>query len=344
MAPIRKRGGGVLLVLVVAHSLVAAVRSTYDREHLADAEEYLTGLGVQKGLPQLEVKYKVGVWGRKVELEGSDTHLDVKDLQARPIIQWEKMVGDQDGTPAKFTLLMVNPDNPIRGKRQDELPFIHWVGFNCADSAESCFQAVPYSPPTPLVHTGKHRYIFLLFQQTAPPPSMDVITKYMQVQSRHKWDLPGFMEAMSCCMVPYSFNYFYASFEGPPKAEKESEEEVKERYLRSAQQTRGPSRLTPGPNVQTGLEDLVEVSDLASQTIGGITGGAARAGGGPGRAGGGPGRATPPPAPHPLDHKGQSRNPKAEPHESVWKEESSSGSGALGPGWDPSARPKHDEL
>jgi len=163
------------------------------------------------------MKYKVGAWGRKMDVSGSATVVtDPSTLKGQPIIEWEAE-SMEDGTKAKYMLLMIDPDSPTRDKETDgEIPgtagpVLHWLGLNCEDSAESCYQAIPYVKPSPLPGTGRHRYIYILFQQTKPPPTMDSWSKFLAVPHRTNWDLIGFFEAMKDCMEPLAVNFLYAT-------------------------------------------------------------------------------------------------------------------------------------
>ena len=192
--------------------------SSYDgTHHFDDAERYLKTVGLPKGLPELQMKYKVGSWGRKLEVAGSATVItDPTTLKGRPTIEWEAEVKD-DNTKAKYMLLMIDPDSPTRDVETDgELPgtagpVLHWLGLNCEDSAESCYQAIPYVAPSPNPGTGRHRYIYILFEQTKPPPSMESWSKFLSTPTRTNWDLGGFLDAMKDCMAPLAMNFLYAT-------------------------------------------------------------------------------------------------------------------------------------
>jgi len=305
------------MILASLDDACVVARSSYEgTHHFEDAEKYLGPLGLS-GIPELTVKYKVGAWGRKVELEGSKSFLELDDVARQPTIEWEPLVSEETGHPAKFTLLMVDPDSPSRDIDTDgeqpgrSGPYIHWVGLNCGSSAESCYQAVPYEKPNPLSGTGKHRYIFLLFMQTKPPPTMDILLKYMNVPTRSSWDLKGFINAMSCCMEAVAMNFFYASAVGPPRQEALSEDELKERFVKEAIRQPGPVRMMT-PAEQEGASMGAAASSSITQASG--TGDRVRA--------------TPPP-PAPIQPK---------------KHGASVGGSSLGPGWDLAARPQHDEL
>lgn len=213
-------------LLLVAPENALGSSSYAGTHHFEDAEEYLVNLGIPRGLPQLEMKYKVGGWGRKLRVEGSATVVkDPSGLKGAPIIRWEGNKDDRD-IKLKYMLLMIDPDLPTRDAASDGAhpgasgPVLHWLGLNCVDGAESCYQAIPYMAPSPAKGSGRHRYIFVLFQQTKPPPSMEWVSQFLQVSTREKWDLAGFLDAMKDCMEPLAINFFYATVdEGSPESE-----------------------------------------------------------------------------------------------------------------------------
>jgi phosphatidylethanolamine-binding protein (PEBP) family uncharacterized protein len=207
-------------VLALCCSLARAqARSSYaGTHHFEDAEAYLTSVGVIEGLPHLEVKYTSSAWGQKLEVLGSDTALSLTEVKGAPQVKWDPQ-NDPNGHANKFVLLMIGPDEPRRNGPEGREPgangpYIYWMGLNCLDSAESCYQAIPYEAPNPEPGTGSHRYIFLLFRQTAQPPSMDVLGSFLNVGTRQRWDLRGFVREMAKSMAPAALNFFYSSVEG----------------------------------------------------------------------------------------------------------------------------------
>jgi len=210
--------GFVLALTVVAAAaddgFSTGVSSYADLHHFEDAEVFLSSVGIEAGLPQLDVKYDEGGWGRKRTIKGSETHLVVGtkvSLDKMPSVTWEG--GTQRGeTKRKYAILMIDPDwprpNRDASKAGSEGPFLHWFGINCEEDAKSCHELMPYSGPHP--SQGEHRYIFLLLRQLRPPPRSSVLTDYVMRDRRMKFDLGGFLEAIDGAMVPVALNLFYA--------------------------------------------------------------------------------------------------------------------------------------
>lgn len=117
--------------------------------------------------------------------------LKVDDTQERPKIQFtlnapgqsELSISEQD----KFTLVLTDPDAPSN-KDHKWSEYAHWIvtdlPLNASTSLDSLStildyskgnEILPYVGPGPPPKTGKHRYVFLLYQQdpsvtlTAPP-------------------------------------------------------------------------------------------------------------------------------------------------------------------------------
>jgi len=207
------------LTLLGASESELAESSSYDS--LADADAYLQTVGVEQGLPQLIVKYEVGSWGRKVEVEGGNTHFKVPDdVRNLPIVQWEPL-NDANGNKRKFVLMMVAPDEPERASTDGASagtagPRIVWLMLNCVSDAKSGNELFQYQPPAPAANTGTHRYILILFQQTSPPKGgMDALREFIEVYTRDSWGLADFVRKFKDSMQPVAINFFYGSQEGP---------------------------------------------------------------------------------------------------------------------------------
>jgi len=202
--------------LLCALSCGAVESSSYtDLFHFEDAELYLQSVGIPAGLPQLRVKYKVGSWGRKLEIQGSASEVAVADVVQQPTVQWLASPTASTGVKRKHVLLMVDPDAPHRAADGSQAgtdgPVIHWLGLNCETDAKSCYDAIPYAPPAPREGTGPHRYIFVLFEQTKPPQSGDALLEFMSITNRERWGLARFMEVFRGSMEPAAVNYFSCS-------------------------------------------------------------------------------------------------------------------------------------
>lgn len=185
---------------------------------MEDAETYLQTVGVPAGLPKLSVKYEVGGWGKKLRVDGAATEVKAGDVGGRPSISWDPHNTDGHYTN-KFVLLMVAPDVPARASAiGDEAgtrgPEIHWLAVNCKDSEKSCDDIIHYQPPNPQAGSGVHRYIFILFVQTAPL-DQQVMKQFLMGSNRERWRFAEFVSAAEKSMQAVEVNFFYASAEGP---------------------------------------------------------------------------------------------------------------------------------
>jgi len=112
---------------------------------------------------------------------------------------------------AKSTLVMIDPDAPNRvpdtlppgkGIKDGESgPYLHWLVTNMGVSAKTGKQTVRYEGPAP--PEGKHRYIFIEFEQTG-----DVIVNSTE---REKWNFKGFLKDNAAVLKPKACNFYYCS-------------------------------------------------------------------------------------------------------------------------------------
>jgi len=73
------------------------------------------------------------------------------------------------------TLIMLDPDAPSR-KNPKFRNWLHWLVINIRNGdLKNGTEVVNYRPPTPPAGSGKHRYIFLLFQQEGKQKKVDTI-------------------------------------------------------------------------------------------------------------------------------------------------------------------------
>ncbi|CAF4103926.1 unnamed protein product, partial [Rotaria sordida] len=120
------------------------------------------------------------------EKVNGNNHLTKEQTQQQPNIKINKQ--SQDNTYR--TLIMIDPDapssdQPITG------PFIHWIlsnfqGNNGIDGQAIC----PYMGPGPRSGTGRHRYIFLLYQSTE---QVKEEKKFDDIPQRRKFPLAKFV-------------------------------------------------------------------------------------------------------------------------------------------------------
>eukprot|EP00746_Dinoflagellata_sp_MGD_P023450 gnl/MRDRNA2_/MRDRNA2_154946_c0_seq1.p1 gnl/MRDRNA2_/MRDRNA2_154946_c0~~gnl/MRDRNA2_/MRDRNA2_154946_c0_seq1.p1 ORF type:complete len:170 (+),score=39.16 gnl/MRDRNA2_/MRDRNA2_154946_c0_seq1:2-511(+) len=158
-----------------------------------DAELYLNPLGIPTDLPKLEVKFgSISILGGSQFAKGQKLH------QRKPHVLFDTSLG-------KCTLVCVDPDAPDRegdGSGPGMFgPWLHWLVTDAEGDHDSGNEIVEYMGPAP--PRGNHRYIFVLFQQTA-----DVVQNPSGVE-RKQWDFPGFLKA-NPGLKPVASNFFYA--------------------------------------------------------------------------------------------------------------------------------------
>ena len=174
---------------------------------LQDAELYLTPLGIPSGLPELEVMYghfttrEVYVNGAETQFTLSDRHL----FMEAPRVKWLSSSKDEH---AKYALLMVSPDWPERaidGSMPGALgPRIYWLVLNAKSVASSGYAVFEYDAPAP--RSGRHRYIFVLFEQLRPGDIGSFLGR-----GRDGFDVKGFIRANKEALRPVAINFFYAN-------------------------------------------------------------------------------------------------------------------------------------
>ena len=138
--------------------------SSYAAADVEDAERFLSRVGVPSGLPQLEIKYPEGGWGKKATMKGSESHFDAAttdvSFAAEPQVTWVSGRVSSSSVPSlamprKFAILMVSPDYPERldeddGARAGQLgPYVHWMALNCEESSKDCAGFLPYELNAP---------------------------------------------------------------------------------------------------------------------------------------------------------------------------------------------------
>ena len=164
------------------------------------------------GLLLLPVTYADNV---TVTLGGSG----VTPLQARAAPQYTVPRGLPDD--AVYTVVALDLDAPSRRKPSSRC-FIHHMQVNvrasaasAASDADAGVHHVPYYPPCPPQNSGKHRYVFLLYRQSA---AIDVtrLPRYGMMQRRRQ-QLPtieGTLSAAGAGAVDLvAVNWFEAEWE-----------------------------------------------------------------------------------------------------------------------------------
>ena len=94
-------------------------------------------------------------------------------FEKRPTIKF----GNENGKGKYYTLIMIDPDAP---RREDPVfrSWLHWLVINIKNGQVSNgTEIISYNPPTPAVGSGRHRYVYLLFQQEQKQRRADTIHK-----------------------------------------------------------------------------------------------------------------------------------------------------------------------
>jgi phosphatidylethanolamine-binding protein (PEBP) family uncharacterized protein len=176
-----------------------------------------------------QVKYAEGKWGRRREIKGSSSSYvlgskadELVGFGEAPKIEWTAGHDSPEAVPRKFVLLMLDLDDPQRNldgsQPGSKGPTVHWFALNCLESSTSCHQLITYQAPHPVEHSGEHRFVFLLFEQLRPPPSAELLDRYL-FRGRSRFDLGGFLREMDGCIEPRALNFFYLANDGPGAAE-----------------------------------------------------------------------------------------------------------------------------
>jgi len=104
--------------------------------------------------------------------------LELHPTQNQPSrIYWDHEKGSSPLT--YYTLMMVDPDAPS-AKTHEYRHWLHWLIVNIPSSAASGDHIdvrkghiiAPYKGPAPPLHTGSHRYVFLIYRQ---PQQLDTL-------------------------------------------------------------------------------------------------------------------------------------------------------------------------
>ncbi len=100
-----------------------------------------------------------------------------------------------------YTILMIDPDagkqkpNDPRPGNSDKY-YLHWLVVNISGGELSSGDiTVPYKGPTPPPGTGKHEYIFQLYEQPCG------LTRGIGVKNRPHWSLQEFLRGKSLTLV-----------------------------------------------------------------------------------------------------------------------------------------------
>lgn len=105
------------------------------------------------------------------------------------------------GQEKYYTLVMLDPDAPSK-KEPKFRSWLHWLVINIRDGlVANGTDVMPYMPPTPPKGSGKHRYVFLVFQQEKRQKIVDTIKK------RSKFSINDYASKNSLSRVA-GFTYF----------------------------------------------------------------------------------------------------------------------------------------
>ena len=92
--------------------LIVGARADVDN---SDAMQFLTAMGLPSFLPNLDVKYDIGSWGKKLRVEGAATHVKAPDdVRKAPTVEWPESSESSETVNSKFVMLMVAPDETMR--------------------------------------------------------------------------------------------------------------------------------------------------------------------------------------------------------------------------------------
>ena len=91
--------------------------------------------------------------------------LTATTVQQKPTVRYNSR---KNGPSPCFTLVLTDPDVPSRVK-PSQRESVHWVVMNIpGDRVEEGVEILPYIGAAAPYGSGLHRYVYLLFQQTAP--------------------------------------------------------------------------------------------------------------------------------------------------------------------------------
>jgi len=106
-----------------------------------------------------------------------------------------------DNNNRYHTLIMLDPDAPSR-KNPKFRSWLHWLVINIRNGDfRNGTEVMPYRPPTPPPGSGKHRYIFLVFQQEGKQKTVDALDE------RAKFSVNDYASKNSLSRVA-GFTYF----------------------------------------------------------------------------------------------------------------------------------------
>lgn len=183
-----------------------------------DAESYLKTVGINpppSNYPEYELvhvrysdpdpktgKPKEGKETRGI-INGACFQFEVDDdtfLQKEPMVKSARK-------GMKTTIMMIDPDAPDRANLEGNAPgamgpYLHWLAVDCIETVKSGDVKQSYMGPAP--PQGKHRYIFVEFEQAEDTP---VVVPSVE---RASWDIKGFLAA-NPKLKAVAMNYYYCS-------------------------------------------------------------------------------------------------------------------------------------
>uniref|UniRef100_A0A131Z291 Phosphatidylethanolamine binding protein n=1 Tax=Rhipicephalus appendiculatus TaxID=34631 RepID=A0A131Z291_RHIAP len=110
------------------------------------------------------------------------------------------VVGDPDRW---YTVILLDPDAPSRSDPKMR-HWLHWLVVNVPHNDTTTL--TKYAGPTPPPGSGKHRYVFLAYEQKQPV-ARNALSGFGK--ERAKFNLPAFLEALGVNKL-VAANFFYA--------------------------------------------------------------------------------------------------------------------------------------
>ncbi|CRK92645.1 CLUMA_CG006196, isoform A [Clunio marinus] len=190
----------LLLVLTIICFTIHNVDTTVVKEIFEHEEIFKDVIGEATTINLLNISYPSGV---KVNLGNILTPTEVKD---EPTIEFK---GDEG---AFYALLMTDPDAPSR-MEPTAREFRHWLKVNIPsndlNNGETIVQFAESGPP---MHTGLHRYIFLLFKQIQGKSSFNLpFIPSRTIRGRISTSTKNLKESMNLELV--AGNFFLAEYD-----------------------------------------------------------------------------------------------------------------------------------
>lgn len=205
----------VLLLAACAHSATTITYEPFDYANTFnfkwefgnfEAEHVRTRRNADWRPAKLQVEYVDDSWcSKNKELLVKYTSSPVKcgkEYRLSNSFDTRPRVPISGDNPKRYhTLVMLDPDAPSR-KNPKFRSWLHWLVINIRNGDfRNGTEVMPYRPPTPPAGSGKHRYVFLVFQQEGKQKSVDTFAE------RAKFNLNEYAASNDLSRV-VGFTYF----------------------------------------------------------------------------------------------------------------------------------------